>query len=283
LCRFLSISDIVFADTVSTRTTVDPSLMDAMGCCVTLLPFRVTLEQQWTIKDLLQKVRDQQVESMQHAQLGFREILHECTDWPTSTRFTSAINHISGQDSTFSMRGVEYSISALEIKDPLWTIDVGVTAIQRGSELEIRLSYLPANISETVAAGLLDALRDTLQFMSNDPLLSVEQVLSLASGKRLQNGPSTTTEINQSSPGDIDHDASKDSIAYMRLKQTPQWDSVLRGRREHVKGNSASFSERGGDLLDAVYLSSILGENERHVSAGSILRGSRQEECEEGS
>nr|BAN91486.1 putative FR901379 nonribosomal peptide synthase like protein [Tolypocladium parasiticum] len=190
LSQFLSITDIVFADTVSTRTAADPSLMDAMGCCVTLLPFRVTLEQQWTIKDLLQNVRNQQIQSMQHSQLGFREILHKCSDWPTSTRFTSAINHISGQDSAFSMRDTEYSISALEIKDPLWIIDVGITTIQRGNELEIRLSYLPANISEIVAAGLLDALRDTVQLIANDPLLPVEQVLSLHSGERLQNGAS---------------------------------------------------------------------------------------------
>ncbi|RDW69663.1 hypothetical protein BP6252_08683 [Coleophoma cylindrospora] len=281
LCQFLSITDVVFAETISTRTTVDPSLMDAMGCCVTLLPVRLALEREGNVKDLLQMVRDQQVQSMQHAQLGFREILHECTDWPTSTRFTSAINHISAQDSTFSMRGAEYRISTLDINDPLWTIDVGVTTIQRGNELDIHLSYLPASISETVAAGLLDALRDTLQLISNDPLLPVEHVLSLANGsKSLQNEPSVTREIGLSLPGYINHNESKENMAYAELKQTPQWDTVLQGRRGDQNGKSASFSERGGDLLDAIYLSSLLGEHERHISVNSILRGSKQEEYE---
>ncbi|EPE34341.1 Acetyl-CoA synthetase-like protein [Glarea lozoyensis ATCC 20868] len=192
LSQFLRVNDVVFADTVSTRTTVDSSLMDAMGCCVTLIPFRVTLEQQWTIKDLLDNVRDQQSQSMQHSQLGFREILRECTDWPASTRFTSALNHISSgpESSIFSMRGVEYSISEMEIKDPLWEIDVGITTIQRGSELEIRLSYLPANISESVATSLLDALHNTLQFIHNNPLSPVKQVLSFHTDMKIQNGSS---------------------------------------------------------------------------------------------
>nr|WOZ30810.1 McfA [Coleophoma empetri] len=284
LCQFLNITDVVFAETVSTRTTVDPSLMDAMGCCVTLLPVRFALEREWKIKDLLQTVRDQQIQSMQHAQLGFREILHECTDWPTSTRFTSAINHISAQDSTFSMRGAEYSISAMEIKNPLWTIDVGVTTIQRGNELDIRLSYLPANISETVAVGLLDALRDTLQLISNDALLPVDQVLSPANGsKSFQNEISMPKEICWSLPDYINPNESKEnkeSMAYVDLKQTPQWDTVLQGHRGCSNGKSASFSERGGDLLDAVYLSSLFDEDERNVSVNSILRGSKEEECE---
>ncbi|RAH82406.1 acetyl-CoA synthetase-like protein, partial [Aspergillus japonicus CBS 114.51] len=94
LARVAQRQDVVFADTVSTRGTVDASQMNTTGCCVTLLPVRVQLSSpDLTARELLQAVREQQIQSFEHGHLGFRDILHDCTDWATSTRFTSALNH----------------------------------------------------------------------------------------------------------------------------------------------------------------------------------------------
>jgi hypothetical protein len=116
------------------------------------------------------QVRDQQIRSMQNSGLGPREILHECTDWPTSTRMTSVLNHNADQPGSFTMRGSTYTISAFEPDESLWFGDVGVRSIERGEELDLHLSYAVDRISESFAAELLDAFSETL-----------EQVMSLSS------------------------------------------------------------------------------------------------------
>nr|QIW91877.1 NRPS [Phialomyces arenicola] len=281
LSRISDSRDVIFADTVSSRGTVDPSLMTALGCCVNLLPVRVQLPHGGTVEELLLQVRNQQVQSMQNAQLGFREILHECTDWPTSTRFTSALNHIVEQASRFTMRDIDYSISAFEAKEATWTVDVGVTTVQRGSDLDIRLSFLPENVSEAMAYKYLNALGDTLEHFLDNPFQLVEKVLSLCSATRVYDRSVTNKKPYQSSLEISEQDSGKAKMLYSHLKKTPQWESVLQSRRgADGRDKSGSFSQRGGDLLDALYLSSLLAGDDHCISVESILAGSRREETD---
>jgi hypothetical protein len=65
-------------------------------------------------------------------------------------------------------------------------------------------------------------------------------------------------------------------MTYSELKKTSQWDTVLQYRRGlNSAGAELSFSERGGDLVDSMYLSSLM---ENSISMASILEGSRREE-----
>ncbi|KAL4865749.1 hypothetical protein BDV12DRAFT_174019 [Aspergillus spectabilis] len=285
LSRLSNQQDVIFADTVSSRGTVDESVMDAAGCCVTLLPVRVQLTTEVPLKEVLLQLRTQQIQSLEQAHLGFREILHQCTDWPTSTRFTSAINCISEQgNGAFTMRGTDYSLSSFEANEATWTVDLGVTAILRdNSEVDLQLSFLPAHVSENTANKYLYALRDTLQAMTDGPALLVSDVLSRGLGSSISDRKGASEpkiKVIEPEPEPLQL---SDTITYMDLKKTREWKEVLGIRREVVRPGhktSVSFSQRGGDLLDAVYLSSLIidGGGGRYISPMSILEGSRGEE-----
>ncbi|KAL4884491.1 hypothetical protein BJY04DRAFT_215457 [Aspergillus karnatakaensis] len=286
LSRLSNTQDVVFADTVSTRGTVDESFMDAAGCCVNLLPVRVQLIPQTSIHEILVGLRGQQAESFENAQLGFREILHECTDWPTSTRFTSAINCISASsDSAFTMRGVEYYLSNFESKDATWTVDLGVTAtVRENGDVELQMSFLPERMSEDMANKYLYVLQDILQAMINDPAMLISELLSRQLGTPAfeQKVPfEPKVEVIEPEPESKLQIVQGDTMTYMELKKTPQWEDVLGTRRSvSIPGRQTdlSFSQRGGDLLDAVNLSSIMRDRNRTISPMSILEGSKEEE-----
>ncbi|KAL3485301.1 hypothetical protein BJX62DRAFT_243086 [Aspergillus germanicus] len=289
LGRLSTRQDVVFAETVSTRGTVDESLMDAMGCCVTLLPVRAKFNAESSINDILQSLSAQQVESLEHAQLGFREILHECTDWPTSTRFTSTINCISDGgdgDRTLTARGVKYSVSPFEARDATWTVDLGLTAVLRNDdEVELRMSFLPGRVCENVAYRYLYSLREILETMTISPATPVCEVLSTGTEKAVSDRKGVfeprVNVIGEEEPAD--QPRSEGTMTYMELKMTRGWEEFL-GARRSVPGTqkvkSLSFSQRGGDLLDALWLASRGQDDGRYISARSILEGSRAEEKE---
>ncbi|KAJ5618098.1 hypothetical protein N7537_003212 [Penicillium hordei] len=265
ISRFSNTQDVVFGDTVSTRGTVKASLMNAMGCCVTLLPVRLQLSNEATVRELLHKTRDQQIQSLDHGQLGFREILHGCTDWVTSTRFTSTFNSISEQTRTLDLGSKEYAISTLETPDATWTVDVGVTAVSRDGELDLRISYRPGSISKETALEYLRILGNTVRTFLSDSSQTLKETMS----------PFETPIISRMTKPISE----EDGMTFSKLKQTPEWEAVLQHRRgvEGGKTRMLSFAQRGGDLLDAVYLSSLLGDGDQSISALDILTESQED------
>src|SRR5436309_2242640 len=66
--------DVVFADLVSGRAGVDPSVADAVGCCSTPMPVRVRLDPSSTYADLVYAVQKQQLDSIPFETFGFSRI-----------------------------------------------------------------------------------------------------------------------------------------------------------------------------------------------------------------
>ncbi|PYH82682.1 acetyl-CoA synthetase-like protein [Aspergillus uvarum CBS 121591] len=284
LARVAQRLDVVFADTVSTRGTVDAPRMNATGCCVTLLPVRVQLSSlDLTARELLQAVREQQIQSFEHGHLGFRDILHDCTDWATSTRFTSALNHITAHKGEIvRMRGQEYTISSFEAPNATWTVDVGVTAVTReDGALDLRIAYRPDSITTEMASEYLRMLAETLIALADEPSRTVKEMLSAPvarSGRKEKQSSAPVVHITERISGEDPL-----VMSYLQIKQRPQWEVVLQRRRGVATGqarSAASFAQRGGDLLDAVYLASLLSPGDQSSSAQAILVGSRREDEE---
>lgn len=95
LASALSTSDVTFAGIVSGRSMDIDGVEHIMGPCYQYMPMRVKFEAGWTVKILLEHVRDQYLEGSAHATLGFEEIRKECADWePTSRFYSSFVNHL---------------------------------------------------------------------------------------------------------------------------------------------------------------------------------------------
>ncbi|KAG6009893.1 NRPS protein [Claviceps maximensis] len=88
LARHLSTSDVTFAGIVSGRNVDVAGIGQIMGPCYQYMPVRIKFESDWTVKQLLEHVRDLYLEGSARATLGFAQISRECADWsPAETRF----------------------------------------------------------------------------------------------------------------------------------------------------------------------------------------------------
>ncbi|KAH6649115.1 hypothetical protein BKA67DRAFT_662034 [Truncatella angustata] len=187
LARHAKRADVVFADLVSGRAGVDPSVADALGCCSTPIPVRVQLEPSLTYADLVQMLQVQQLDSIPFETYGFNRIVRECTDWPADTVATSWINHVpTRMAGTLDIDGTEYTLcQPKQQEEKNWTFsEARISWTHSNNMLEFHLVYAINKVSNRIAQRLYDELASTLEriFTSPDSLIG-EQLTIGATNK----------------------------------------------------------------------------------------------------
>ncbi|PCG90611.1 hypothetical protein PENOC_101240 [Penicillium occitanis (nom. inval.)] len=151
LARYTNTADVVFGDTVNGRISAAPDVAEAVGCCATLIPARVVIQDHWKVNDLLHHIRDQQLANMEHDGLGFREMIQKCTDWSTATRCSSAVNLIPHGASNPTPHDAQFGVSGASFQDLTSHTDISITSIAHSDHLEISLSFAFESIFEDTA------------------------------------------------------------------------------------------------------------------------------------
>ncbi|KAH8691335.1 putative nonribosomal peptide synthase [Talaromyces proteolyticus] len=92
-------TDLTFGNVTTGRNGAMPSLDSVIGPCVNMLPFRLRLDSRSLASNRRQYLRDlvevsaQQVDDRtSHEGLDWEEMVDRCTDWPSGTRYTSAVH-----------------------------------------------------------------------------------------------------------------------------------------------------------------------------------------------
>ncbi|KAF7715229.1 Nonribosomal peptide synthase (NRPS) [Penicillium ucsense] len=94
LARMSASHDVTFGQTVANRSGATlPDIENIVGPCLNVVPVRAALQPGQTILDFLLAQQQQQVSGLAHESLGFRQIIRECTNWPSWTHFSSVIQH----------------------------------------------------------------------------------------------------------------------------------------------------------------------------------------------
>ncbi|KAE8148003.1 hypothetical protein BDV25DRAFT_142208 [Aspergillus avenaceus] len=92
LSKYLSLRDITFGGVVSGRKDI-PGAENTIGPCYQFMPIRVKFGPEWTVRDLLDNVRDQYLDGGRYETLGFQNISDNCTSWSPSIDFFDSIVH----------------------------------------------------------------------------------------------------------------------------------------------------------------------------------------------
>ncbi|KAF1993096.1 hypothetical protein P154DRAFT_540702 [Amniculicola lignicola CBS 123094] len=79
LARHSATDDVVFGSLVHGRSQAGSQ--EIFGACVNIIPYRIILEQDWTVRDLLAAVAAQQLASTPFESMGGQSIIRNCTDW----------------------------------------------------------------------------------------------------------------------------------------------------------------------------------------------------------
>ncbi|KAK2600115.1 hypothetical protein QQS21_005130 [Conoideocrella luteorostrata] len=150
--------DVTFASLVQTRNMDLPGIDHIVGPCLNFLPARVRLARDTSIHALLEEVQSQHIRSMSHANLGFRQMIERCTDWPKWTRFSSIV-HYQGLDQPHGGKTPSNALREIDAFVPESdSCDVWVSAAARGDSFEIKVHYCSTVISDEHAEILMKQL-----------------------------------------------------------------------------------------------------------------------------
>ncbi|GAW19310.1 hypothetical protein ANO14919_087960 [Xylariales sp. No.14919] len=104
--------DVVFAHLISGRDVPLPNAEEISGPCITPSPIRVSMQEGWSMTDLLKHVQEQYTRAMPYTNIDFRDILQHATPWPADTEFGSIVTH---EDANIDLSGsVESATSEWE-------------------------------------------------------------------------------------------------------------------------------------------------------------------------
>jgi non-ribosomal peptide synthase protein (TIGR01720 family) len=270
LARYTNTTDVVFGDTINGRVSASPTVAEAVGCCATLIPARVVIQDHWKVTDLLHYLRDQQLTNMEHDGLGFREMIQKCTDWSTSTRCSSAVNLIPHGAFMSPPGAAQYSVSDVLFEDRTGHADITIASVAHSDHLKISLSFAFESIFEDTANILLSLLCETVEEFLSFPQKSLADfsMESLAGLWQLQNRSPEPHRI----PKVISEQAQKDLPESLLSTVQNTWTLALRGRRGRtITSSNPTFSELGGDIIDAARVVSLLQQQDLHVAIDDVL------------
>jgi hypothetical protein len=146
-----------------------------LGPCINFLPICISLGQKSTVADLLQHVQDQQLATVPHDQLSLKQIVSKCTNWPTNTTLGCIVHHQgvsaqpTGSDGSIAIGGVESTASTSWANSTPVPGQVGIISIERGSSLDLYMTFPTQGIAKSVAEELADAIAHTIGLFSMFP------------------------------------------------------------------------------------------------------------------
>ncbi len=273
-------SDIVFGNLISGRNAAVYGVEDIVGPCVNIVPVRISLGSRATALDLLRMIQSQQVASMPHESLGFREIIQQCTDWPDWTYFSSVVQHQNiSQEMPLRLDGRQYKLGFLGSGENLSDFNL-LSTPQEGGMVEVVLGVCDHN---TIPLSLAEkALEMTCSFaahLARNPNDNLPSFLNDSSRK------ATTTQPQDPTLPPPEQDPSPNLRGLRKREVYDMVDMLRRGwrtvlRKENKLSTSeinvdTSFYALGGDIVALGLLSAFLSdEGYTDISVEDLIKRS---------
>lgn len=167
LARLTCTSDVVFGQLVNGRTANVEGIENIVGPCLNYTPVRVKFEKDFTYLNVLRLVHDQHIASMPCENLGFNELIENCTDWEKWLGFSTMVHHLNiVEHQDWTMGGLPYQVGALGSGCNTDDIEI-VSRLRTGGKIDIELSYAnDGYIKPEFATKIIDMLCDTIEAMS---------------------------------------------------------------------------------------------------------------------
>lgn len=292
LAQLSASDDVVFGHTISGRNAAVDGVGNMVGPCLNMVPVRVQFGNgpNWTVRQLLRQVQEQQVANMSHEVLGFREIIRHCTSWPRWTYFSSTVQHQNiDEGGKLRLGRVNYTVGcASAAQEDFADLSIFSRPLTENDKYEIILSFAEGGpIQRRFAERVLDMLCSTAQLFATDPDLALPSAEDLRARPQylpFDDVPSTSH--------DADLELGKElftQLPYLGGKQLADitervraaWRQVLRLDADQAAGIAEctytgpinpgdSFFDLGGDIIGLAQLSWLLAQDQQD-SAGPRL------------
>ncbi|KAB8275020.1 hypothetical protein BDV30DRAFT_237045 [Aspergillus minisclerotigenes] len=169
LARNSGTDDVVFGHVVTTRGLVCSSTENMVGPCLEFIPVRVNVSKEGLGKGsggaamarkLLELVHNQHLDGMPHHAYGFPNIVCNCTEWSSSTRFNTFVQHRSSEERSPEIMLQDGLTAYAMVKARLFgACDLWiVTTPLGGDEIDIAMTYCKDVMREDRVRMLLHEL-----------------------------------------------------------------------------------------------------------------------------
>jgi hypothetical protein len=279
LARIAGKSDIVFGHVISGRNSGVSNIENIVGPCLNTVPVRVVYRPEWTVRDLLNYIQDQQIANMPYESLGFREITRHCTDWPDWTNFSSVLQHdqnITSEKPTLQLGGIEYSLGAAGTQQDFADFSINSTS-RGGTHLDIALTYAPnTTITTEFAEHVFEMLCGNIITFSEDPhamLPSPSELSSQSSTTINSDHVRKKSEQKAAVALPTDTGLSKHEVNTLATTLRSAWQQILHddlGASVNVE-LASDFFQLGGDIMGLAQVASILAEEGFRVRVEDLL------------
>jgi hypothetical protein len=257
LAEIAGTRDVVFGYLVAGRNLPMPSIDTVVGPCINITPIRVQHLASTTL-ELLEQVRDQNLEAMPYENYSLEKIVRNCTEWPRWTRCSTIVQcqHIAVESGAFSFGGVECELTATNPPSDL--ADLIVDAQPSGSdgtEMSISFQFKTDKISTSIVEQAAERL---VTYITNIRK-NISATLPLLSQPQIEAGT-----VSLESPNDLCEASttlSDDSGARVESAVRKVWNKALApssGLSESTT-NDTPFLEIWGSLIGAAYLAECYG------------------------
>ncbi|KAM0723808.1 hypothetical protein Q7P37_000798 [Cladosporium fusiforme] len=275
LAKISAQPDVVFGLTINGRNACVPGIETAVGPCVNVVPVRVAFGDQWNGLDLLRYIQDQSVANMPYENLGFREIIHRCTDWPNWTYFTTSVFHQNVHyEGNITLHDEAYRIGGAGVVDNLSDLTFVSTPLAQEGQYNVSLHYSDKGpIDSQFAARVLEMAIEAIGSLTTNSSATLPSPTTLTSLPAQQ-----IEEPPRPSDGDFLGSTKIDSLLVHSPALTHAWSQVLSKKDSDESSTDedgyqlhSTFFELGGDLLDLGKVVYILHQDEYDVKLEDLL------------
>jgi hypothetical protein len=171
-------TDVVYEHLVAGRNSAIPQIEDVVGCCLNLVPVRVSLADAQTPAELLRAVQEQFLAMGEADSLGTKDIIEHCTDWPADSSLESTIQHESTAEDHY-IQGAGHTLRIDTFRNP-HAVPTGIYmySVVRGDQLRFQLMtnthIMSAKAADAIVNGLV-RLVDNLDACYDTPLATWTQ------------------------------------------------------------------------------------------------------------
>ncbi|KAL8922238.1 MAG: hypothetical protein Q9208_005317 [Pyrenodesmia sp. 3 TL-2023] len=266
LSRATGQQDVVFGAPNANRNTAFPDIDRLPGPCLNHLPVRARFAAVSTLGSLVSQIQSLSVAAIPHQHVGFRDIIRNCTDWPSWTRFSSAViyqNHESV---------VEHDKASVKWGDVdcAWSgsaavgqaADVWIVVSPEATELVVQMWYSRHTLPEEKAqwiARLFQTVLGTMPAALEQPLHRIaEEYITDEMMPRAATTAAIPDQASRSDAGSRNVGTPCPPTALTRTVVSQAWDEV--GLVAASKGSQKEKEDRsmfscGGDLVTTMLLS----------------------------
>jgi NRPS condensation-like uncharacterized protein/aryl carrier-like protein len=280
LAKISAQPDVVFGLTINGRNASVPGIETAVGPCVNMIPVRVAFGDQWNGLDLLRYIQDQSVANMPYENLGFREIIHRCTDWDNSSYFTTSVFHQNVHyEGNITLDEEQYRIGGAGVVDNLSDLTFVSTPLAEEGKYHVSLHYSDKGpIDSAFATRVLDMAIDAINSLTTSPNSTLPSPTTLTSlpARQIEESP-------RPSDGEFLGERLKgtkiDDLLIHSPALTHAWSQVLSPNKKNNDASAnndgfelhSTFFELGGDLLDLGKVVYMLHQDEFTVTLEDLL------------